>query len=261
MRIMRIIRSMRFMNTMAMAAVAVAAALASMPAAQAYYDDYLPAPMQRRIQPYAQRTIATEIPNDNWSKEIRPGVTARTAEGYLTISGKDAAGKDWSIREDLAEFLGGSLYAADLDRNGREDIVMRLATGACGLPWSVVFVYLFDRDDIPHKQEAVSRFDCDEKGLSDLIEDPDGQGAILLIQDLAQATVDGKDHSYWRFSALRPRNMELVETDKLFGVKLPSFVLFTNKPNHKISKNAGLIEKKYREQEYREQEKSHDSSD
>jgi len=248
-------KSMRFMNTMAMAAVAVAAALIPMPAAQAYYDDYLPAPMQGRIKRYTQRTVATEIPNDKWSKEIRPGVTARTAEGYLTISGRDAAGKDWSIREDLGEFLGASIYAADLDRNGREDIVMRLATGSCGLPWSVVFVYLFDQDDIPHKQEAVSRFDCDEKGLSDLIEDPVGQGAILLIQDLAQATVSGKDHSYWRFSALRPRATELVETDRLFGVKLPSFVFFTNKPNHKISKNAGLIEQEYRKQEYREQEK------
>ncbi|MCA9802238.1 MAG: hypothetical protein KC777_09640 [Cyanobacteria bacterium HKST-UBA02] len=240
------------MKKLETAVLAVAALLASMAPAQAYYDDYLPAPFLGTIKRYPQRLVADEIPNDNWSKEIRAGVTASTAEGYLTISGRDASGKDWTLREDLSEFFGAFIYAADLDRNGKEDIVIWFATGSCGLPWSVVFVYLFDKNGMPHKQEAVSRFYNDEKGLADLIEAPDGRGALLLIQDLAQVELEGKYHSYWRFSALRPLGNDLVEVDKLSGVKLPAFVFFTNKPNHKISKNSVLLERGYKEEQKRQ---------
>ncbi|MGD9682468.1 MAG: hypothetical protein AB7W16_14880 [Candidatus Obscuribacterales bacterium] len=250
---MRIKKKRKLVLALAAGFVAgLAAALAPLLPARAYYDDYLPAPLVATIKRFPQRLVADEIPNDNWSKEIRAGVTASTAEGYLTISGKDASGKDWSVRDDLSEYFGASMYAADLDANGREDIVIWLATGSCGLPYSVVFVYLFDADNVPHKQEAVSRFYCDEKGLSDLIEAPDGRGAMILIQDLAQVELEGKYHSYWRFSALRPRGTDLVEVDRLSGVRFPSFVFFTNKPNHKISKNTALLERGYREEQKRQ---------
>lgn len=213
--------------------------------ATAYYEDYLPRALINRLSMTPQRTIEESF-GGKWQREVMPGVTASVIEGQFVLKGKDRTGVAWTVEDQEDRGLGGSCFAADVDGNGEEDLIFWFATGSCGLPFSVVNIYFFDKKGRPHREEAISRFTLSDSklpgkgGVLDLVLSEDGKSSLLLIQDLTYGKVKGIDHSYWRWSILKAEDCKLKEVKSAFGRSFPCSVWFTKRPNHKTSRSTGL---------------------
>lgn len=215
--------------------------------ARAYWKDYIPAELAPKLKRFPQKLVAHQFEHD-WKCEVTPGVTAENIEGEFTLHGFDKQRKAWTMKETELRYLGGSCFTADVDANGFEDVVFFFNTGACGIPFYAVTILFFDENGVPHRDEAVSRFSVEKNGIEDLLQNPDGKGAYLLVQDLTQSYVEGKNRSYWRFSMMRCENCKLVDAPKALGMQFPKFVYFTTKPNHMLSRNTALLERDYQKQ-------------
>lgn len=213
--------------------------------ATAYYEDYLPGHLIGKLSMTPQRTIEESF-GGKWQREVMPGVTASVIEGQFVLKGKDRTGVAWTLEDGEDRGLGGSCFAADVDGNGEEDLIFWFATGSCGLPFSVVDIYFFDKAGRAHREEAVSRFTLSDSkqpgkgGVLDLVLSEDGKSSLLLIQDLTYGKVKGIDHSYWRWSILKAEDCKLKEVKSAFGRSFPCSVWFTKRPNHKTSRSTGL---------------------
>lgn len=213
--------------------------------AAAYYVDYLPGALVGKLSKIPQRTIEESFGGE-WQREVLPGITASVIEGQFSLKGKDRTGVAWTVEDPEDRGLGGACFAADVDANGEEDLIFWFATGSCGLPFSVVAIYFFDKTGRPHREEAVSRFTLSDSkqpgkgGVLDLVLAEDKKSSLLLVQDLTYGKVKGIDHSYWRWSVLKAEDCKLKEVKSAFGRSFPCSVWFTKGPNHKTSKSSGL---------------------
>ena len=68
------------------------------------------------------------------------------------------------------------------------------------------------------------------RGIQDICKSDSGQ-AIIVLQSMEH---DG-EHNYWRTSAWKAKNSNWCEVHNIYGARLPSYVWFTSKPNHKPS--------------------------
>ena len=191
-----------------------------------------------------QRLVAHQFEHD-WKCEVKPGVIAENIEGKFTMSGTDMSGKQWTLVEDESRYFGGSCFIADVDKNGVDDVIYFFNTGSCGIPFYALTIFFFDENGRPHREEAVSRFSVEKKGVADILQAPDSKGAYVLIQDLAQSKIEGRDRSYWRFSMMRARDCKLVDAKDALGMHFPAYVQFTEKPNHLLSKHTSVLERDY----------------
>ncbi len=221
--------------------------------AQAYYDDYLPAPLVKSAKMLPQKLVAEF--DHTWKCEVLKGVTAENGENGFTLKGTDKNGKPWSIAETESRSFGGSCYIADVDKNSVDDVIFFFYTGSCGLPFYACTVFFFDKDGVPHRDEYVSRFTMTKNGLQDLLQASDGKGAYLVIQDLAYGSLKGRDLGYWRWTMVRARDCKFEEVKSAFGMQFPSYVWFTNKPNHLLSSRASILEREYQDRQ-KENEKN-----
>lgn len=221
--------------------------LAAAPA-QAYYDDYLPAPLKKSAKMLPQKTVAYDF-DHTWKSEPIPGVIAENAEGTFSIKGTDKTGKSWKIEEAESRSFGGSCYVADIDKNGFDDLFFFFYTGSCGLPFYGGVAVFFDKEGKPHREEFVSRFTANKNGLQDLLQAEDGKGAYLVVQDLANGAQKGRDLGYWRWSMFRARNCKFEEVKSALGMQFPSFVWYTTKPNHLLSSNGVQLERQFQARE------------
>lgn len=210
----------------------------------AYYKDYLPAKMLS-AKPIAQKVVALDFDHD-WKAEVLPGIVAANCEGQFSVDGCDSRGRSWKISESEPRDFGGSCYIADVDCNGKLDILLHFPNASCGYPFSSLVIVFIDLDGRPHREEVVSRFSAGKEGVADIVRATSGKGALVLQQDLAFGTFKKRDCGYWRWSALLAENCKLVETKSAFATQLPCFVFFTNKPNHLISKNCAVLEYQFR---------------
>lgn len=210
----------------------------------AYYQDYLPEKMLL-AKPIAQKVIALDFDHD-WKAEVLPGIVAVNCEGQFRVSGCDCQGSPWRISESEARDFGGSCYVADVDGNGKLDILLHFPNASCGYPFSSLVVLFIDQKGIPHREEVVSRFSAGKTGVADIVRGPSGKGNLILQQDLAFGTFDNRNCGYWRWSALLAEKCKLVEVKSAFDTKLPCFVFFANKPNHLISKHCAALECQFR---------------
>lgn len=137
------------------------------------------------------------------------------------------------------------IWEADFDLNGVPDLAIRLPTGGCGYACSGRIVLLmFDKNRKPRLFEGFSTGLSSEgaearkgtkpsstvPGLQDIYR-PQSGGAILTLTSLEH----GGDRSYWRTSAWQAKNGGWTELHNVYGARLPSYVWFTNKCNHKSS--------------------------
>lgn len=247
-----VIRSVARGKTMKLRISAFAIAILQSTPAFAFYSDYLPAPLVGKSKMLKQHAVAAEF-GPNWTAEVLSNVRATNAEARFKLQGVDKNGQSWTLEDEEDRGLGGACFTADVDKNGCEDIILWFATGSCGLPFSVVQIIFFDKDGRPHKEEAVSRFSIEtgskSRGLQDLIESGDSKGAYLLVQDLTYGSFGNKDRSYWRWSMLRAENCRLTEIKSAYGINLPSYVWFTNKANHLVSRHGRELEKEWQRKE------------
>ncbi len=108
--------------------------------------------------------------------------------GDLVFSGKDSSGNRWSVH--VNPNMGGTLYRADLDRDGQQDLIYAAATGGNGMaPPSTLFFLLRDREGRPVAIKMEGYFRFGRNGIVDLL-DLDGDGrAEVIRQDY--------DDGYW----------------------------------------------------------------
>jgi len=147
-------------------------------------------------------------------------------ELQLVFSGRDREGIEWRVKADSGGFYEG-VYEGDLDRNGRRDLVVAIATGGNGLapPTRLVFLTL-DRRGRPTLFEATGYFEPRPRDIFD-VADFDGDGrAELLYMNYS----DG----YWITNLYRVRDSRWSRIEGRFaGLRLPLHTRFTNRPNHR----------------------------
>ena len=216
------------------------------PATFAYYQDYLPAGFQS-VKTIPQTTVALNFDHD-WKAKALPGIEAVNCEGQFSVSGLDNKGMPWKIDETEPRDFGGSCYTADVDGNGKLDIILHFPNASCGYPFSSLVIILIDQNGLPHREEIISRFSADKNGVADIVRAPSGKGSYILGQDLAYGKIANRDCGYWRWSVLFAANSKLTEVTTAFNTKLPCYVFFTNKPNHLLSSHGAALERQYRQQ-------------
>lgn len=212
--------------------------------AHAFFADYLPGELAKHTTMFAQKLVKEDIGHD-WSAELIPGVSVKTNENKITISGTAKNRENFTV--DVGEdYMDGSCYLADVDKNGQTDLIFYFTNGSCGLSTATVSIVMFDDEGKPHAFEDLSRIDADKNGVMDLVVAPDGKGALLIHQDMVQRSTPKRDFTYWRWSVMQARNCKMVELKNIYGTPLPCYVFFTQKPNHKLSAIAPILEKIYR---------------
>lgn len=212
--------------------------------AGAFIEDYLPGSFKSATCPLPQHKVL-DIKADQ--KVQIDGVQFSNEPEGLFFSGKSASGKSWSVKFDQVGF-GGTIYKADFDGNGQQDFAALVYTAACGIaPPSRLLMVLFDKDRAPHAFELVGYFNNtrDNKRIEDLVTVGKNSGAYLINQDLTWHSTKEKDRSYWRWNLYRLRNARMEPVSGYFaGSNFPTYVWYTDKPNHKISRISTTLEKK-----------------
>lgn len=139
----------------------------------------------------------------------------------LRFSGRDVNGKLWEVH--ASPHMAGSLYQADLDRDGQADLIYASLTGGVGMsPNAYLLLLLRDRDQRPVALEIEGYSNFDANGLDELL-DLDGDGrAELVRQDY--------DDGYWvtslyEFRANRAHRIQGSHGGRIF----PLYTRFTNR--------------------------------
>ncbi len=210
--------------------------------ANAYYANYLPEQILLNSSKLKQKKLG-EISPDG-SLTAPNGVQIECKEAVLSLKGVDKAGRPWTIKDENERGFGGTVYFADVDKNGYDDLIFLFGTAACGMPFQALDIAFVAADGTVKYTELLSRFSEEEDGIDDIRVGKDGH-TYLLLQDLSYSTLGKRDFSYWRFSAMKAENCALSDVPSAFGLRLPCFVWFTTKPNHKLSLRTPTLEKQY----------------
>ncbi|MCE5306927.1 MAG: hypothetical protein LLG20_04745 [Acidobacteriales bacterium] len=160
---------------------------------------YLPLGEKELSARFPLHTVCREFVPWGAQQGIRIGtIGVRFLEpNKIQFSGPDLAGKNWTVT--AGGLMGGALYSADLDHNGRTDLMYASFTGGNGLaPPMHVLTLMFDSTGRPVLSEMDGYFETDVRGLKDLL-DLDGDGRAELIR---QSFDDG----YWITSLYEARD-------------------------------------------------------
>ena len=238
---MFLVEQSRFLYLIACFGLAILVSVTEAPLSLAYYRDYVPAKLLA-AKAMPQRLVALDFGHD-WKCEVLPGITATNFEGQFSVLGCDSQGRNWKVSEDESRDFGGSCYTADVDGNGKQDILVHFPNASCGYPFSSLVIVFIDLDGRPHREEVVSRFSAEKNGVTDIIRATSSRKAYVLQQDLAFGRFDNRDCGYWRWSALMAENCKLVEVKSAFDTTFPCYVFFTNRPNHLLSPHHQALER------------------
>ncbi len=147
-------------------------------------------------------------------------------EGRAVVSGKDKRGGAWRVRlGTLMTSYAARLYAADLDRNGIQDLFIVAPTGGNGLaPTSHFYALTFDAEGRPVPFEADGYFEEDKRGLFDLLDlDGDGRAELLYMNF---------DDGYWVTTLYEAEGGRWRHVTGRHGRRTyPLYTRFTNRPN------------------------------
>jgi hypothetical protein len=107
------------------------------------------------------------------------GVTAQMSK-QLRVEGKDTGGAPWALDVEIKS--GGCwLWRADLDRNGKEDLIM-VTSDATSAGDSIATLIMIDDRGRPVPWQALGHYDGEESGLSNLVDlDGDGRAELLFL--------------------------------------------------------------------------------
>lgn len=152
-----------------------------------------------------------------------------TTAGDTILKGADSAGNPWTVQLGEMGCFGtdASLYMADLDRNGVNDLLAYMPTCGVGLaPSAHIFTLMFDAKGRPMPFEADGYFERVDKGLFD-IADLNGDGrADLLYMNF--------DDGYWITNVYTAQAARWVRVRGKFGRHTyPLVTRFTYTANHR----------------------------
>lgn len=148
-------------------------------------------------------------------------------EGGAVVTGRDGGGAAWRVRLGNLSGYGSRLYAADLDRDGVQDLVIVSPTGGNGLaPSSHLFALTFDEKGRPVPFEADGYFEADARGVFDLLDiDRDGRAELLYMNF---------DDGYWVTTLYEAEGGRWRRVEGAHGRRrYPLYTRFTNRPNRR----------------------------
>lgn len=148
-------------------------------------------------------------------------------DGRAVIGGKDAGGAAWRVRLGNLSGYGARVYAADLDRDKVQDLVIVSATGGNGLaPTSRLFALTFDEKGRPVPFEADGYFQEDARGVFDLLDlDRDGRAELLYMNF---------SEGYWVTTLYEAEGGRWRRVEGAHGRRTyPLYTRFTNRPNRR----------------------------
>lgn len=122
------------------------------------------------------------------------GLTVQVGR-HLRVEGKDAGGAPWALEIEIKS--GGCwLWRADLDRNGKEDLII-VTSDATSAGDSICTVIMIDDRNRPVPWQAAGHYDSEASGLSNLVDlNGDGRAELLFLY------VDGIDRGQARATSL-----------------------------------------------------------
>ncbi len=206
---------------------------------------YAPLGLERLSHVLPQRCIQT---SEDKGKPIDVDGVQVIYKDSLVLSSATKDGKKWSLKLcPVADEY--EIWQADFDRNGEPDLAILTPTGGTGFACSTrVLFIMFDKAKTPRISAGFSTGLNSEKpkpkinkggeraapnavpGIQDICRSDSGEAIVVL-----QSVEHSKGHSYWRTSAWRAKDCRFKEIHEIYGARLPSYVLFTNKENHKPS--------------------------
>lgn len=218
--------------------------VACMPALS-MYSDYTPVRPSDQKKKFALKPV-------KGSDTLREGRTISalgctfeiTEDGNeLEIHGKESTSRPWKILKHYYG-LGTAIFSADLDRNGKQDLVLLQATGACGIaPPAVLTIILFDNNNFPNIAEfnGFASMDGDDwegkrkvAQIDDIV-DLDGDGkAEVITEQLDYADVRGKTRSFWRTVLYSASAGHLQKRTKYQSYSMPMIVAYKYNANHRV---------------------------
>lgn len=186
----------------------------------AFEDSYLP--LDKRILSHRvpQKLIAESM---QIGESITVGKTKMTLSNGLTVRGSDTNFKPWIFNTQLCT-ESVSIWSADLDKNGTQDLIFYAPTGGCGWsPGSHFIALLFEKNGRPFPWSIDGYFEVDSHGIKDLL-DINNDGRAELIRQ-------SRDEGYWITSLYEARNARWSRMHDAAGIKLPLFTRFTYTAN------------------------------
>lgn len=190
--------------------------------AQAFEDGYLPLDKRILSHRFSQKLVVESLQAGQsvyWGK----AKICISPLNYLTVKGSDNNSKQWNF---TAAALSGSasVWTADLDNNGTQDLIFFAPTGGCGwAPSSDFIALLFEKDGRPFPWIVDGFFEVDSHGIKDLL-DLNNDGRAELIKQ-------NRDDGYWITSFYEARNARWHRLRDLAGITLPMHTRFTYSSN------------------------------
>jgi hypothetical protein len=215
---------------------------------------YAPVALDRLTEVFPQKCL---LDSDAQEKSFTSnGIKGEYGE-FLVIKGSTKQGKNWTLKlSPVAQIY--EVWEGDFDRNGQPDLAILSPTGGCGYACSsrVIFV-MFDANRKPRIFEGFSTGLSSKKppspaakisaakiapvlGIQTIFKSGNGQ-AIVVLQSLEHAPKS--ERSYWRTAAWQATNSTWIEQHNVCGAHLPSYVSFTDRPNHRPSQGKDSLGK------------------
>lgn len=163
---------------------------------------------------------------------IRVGRMTARVSNRIRATGTDNAGNPWAV-EFESKHGGCSLWRADLDRDGQQDLIA-LTTDATSGGESVLTLLLIDNLGRPVPWQAVGHYDEGDQGIANLVDlDRDGRAELLFLH------VEGIDRGRARVTSLSRyeiKNARLKRVDgrfatETFPARVPRGARVTEEPD------------------------------
>ncbi|MDR0735269.1 MAG: hypothetical protein LBF51_00305 [Zoogloeaceae bacterium] len=147
------------------------------------------------------------------------------------ISGKDRAGKPWTVHMGQVYNVAGwaRIFTADLDGNGIGDIVVWMPNAGNGMaPTGIIHIVTFEKNGRPIIFGDAGFYGADEKGVEYLLDiNRDGRAELLAMRF---------GYGYWISDLYQVKNARWRRVSGKFGrLRYPALTRFTHRrPNRTV---------------------------
>lgn len=194
--------------------------------AESFEESYLPLGSAHLTRRVIQKEVAGTIEAGSSLSFARKKISL-SPSCLLEVRGCDKAARPWSC---YASFEAGSasIWAADLDRNGENDLIVYLPEGS-GIKSndlskrSRLLILMFEKNGRPFPWLVDGFFQVDRYGVKDLLDlDLDGK-AELIRQDV--------DDGYWLCSIYEAGSARWSLLRNMAGLNLPLYTRYSSQSN------------------------------
>lgn len=195
--------------------------------------DYLPLGKEILSRRIAQRLVQDGITNADGAVSFASKSVRVNSDNSVSVFGSDRAGKPWTLVAD-APAGAVSAWSGDFDKNGTEDLVLFVPSGAGDWqPNAKVILLMFESSGRPIPWCVDGFFTVDKYGLKELVDLDDDRKAEMVHQT--------RSGPYWITSVFTSQNSRWRALQSLAGQTLPFQTQFTSKANHSIRNSSNSI--------------------